>query len=538
VDIIACPQCGAAAEVEWYATVASTAGPVTHVKLRCVNRHWYLLPAEDVAATASTEARFHAGHPDFDPDGRFARLRRTEYGRLDDAEEVYLDYTGGSLYASSQLEAHMARLRGSVLGNPHSANPTSRASTTLVDTARRAVCEFFRAPPDEYACIFTANASAALRLLGEAYPFAPGSTYALTVDNHNSVNGIREFARSRGAAVQYVPIVAPELRVDRAAMRRTLTARDAGAHSLLAFPAQSNFSGVQHPLELVAEAHDAGWDVVLDAAAFAPTNRLDVGRVRPDFVSLSFYKIMGYPTGLGCLLARRDRLAHLRRPWFAGGTVLTASVLGDGFFLRPDEGGFEDGTVDYLSLPAVASGLEYIEQLGLDAIHRRVRCLTGWLLDALVALLHSNGSRVVRILGPESVVARGGTVTFTVHDVHGRPVDDRRVERLASQERISVRTGCFCNPGAGEVAFGLEAAPLRALFASSESLSETELRSRVLAEQGRFVSAVRASLGVASNFADAERLVCFLAGFRDRTVADIGGAEGGIACFPRAERLS
>ena len=60
--------------------------------------------------------------------------------------------------------------------------------------------EFFNAPPDEYLCIFTANASAALRLVGESYRFAPGGTFALTFDNHNSVNGIREFARRKGAA--------------------------------------------------------------------------------------------------------------------------------------------------------------------------------------------------------------------------------------------------------------------------------------------------------------------------------------------------
>ena len=74
---------------------------------------------------------------------------------------------------------------------------------------------------------------------------------------------------------------------------------------------------------------------------------------------LSFYKIFGYPTGVGCLLARRSALVKLRRPWFAGGTITIASVQGEGWhYLIPGEAGFEDGTVNYLNLPAVAIGVE------------------------------------------------------------------------------------------------------------------------------------------------------------------------------------
>ena len=74
--------------------------------------------------------------------------------------------------------------------------------------------------------------------------------------------------------------------------------------NLLAFPAQSNFSGVKHPLDLVDRAQRRGWDVLLDAAAFVATNRLDLSAVTPDFVTVSFYKMFGYPTGVGCLLVR------------------------------------------------------------------------------------------------------------------------------------------------------------------------------------------------------------------------------------------
>ena len=84
---------------------------------------------------------------------------------------MYLDDTGGGLFASSQLREHMALLESDVFGNPHSINPTSAASTRLVERARDYVLEFWGASPEEYVAIFTPNATGALRLVGEAYPF-------------------------------------------------------------------------------------------------------------------------------------------------------------------------------------------------------------------------------------------------------------------------------------------------------------------------------------------------------------------------------
>jgi len=169
-------------------------------------------------------------------------LRAAEYGRLDATGNVYLDYTGGSLYADSQVEEHVGMLRDGVYGNPHSVNPTSSAATAMVERARAAVLRYFHAPESEYACIFTPNASGAIRLVGEAYPF---DRFLATADNHNSVNGLREFARARGAATAYVPVQTPDLRVAKLVDHLD----EARGPSLFAYPAQSNFSGVKHPLE-------------------------------------------------------------------------------------------------------------------------------------------------------------------------------------------------------------------------------------------------------------------------------------------------
>ena len=124
----------------------------------------------------------------------------------------------------------------------------------VVEDARRAVLDWFNAR-DEYTAIFTQNATAALKHVGESFPFGPGGHYLLTVDNHNSVNGIREFARGKGAVVDYVPLTIPDLRIDTAAMDAMLGTVRALPPSLLAFPAQSNFSGVRHPLDLIDTAY-------------------------------------------------------------------------------------------------------------------------------------------------------------------------------------------------------------------------------------------------------------------------------------------
>ena len=222
-------------------------------------------------------------------------VRQKEYGRLDATGHTYLDYTGAGLYSDSQILEHLNLLRGDVFGNPHSGNLALVTTTRLVDSARDYILEYFNASPDEYVAIFTANATAAIKLVGEAYPFQSGDRYLLTFDNHNSINGIREFAHMKGASVTYVPVVPPELRVAPNRLADDLGTTRPGQHNLFAYPVQSNFSGVQHPLEWIDQAHEQGWDVLLDSADFVPTNRLDLSKWHPDFVPCLFTKCSAIP---------------------------------------------------------------------------------------------------------------------------------------------------------------------------------------------------------------------------------------------------
>lgn len=446
-------------------------------------------------------------------------LRQAEYGRLDRLGDVYLDYTGGGLYAASQLRRHHELLDGCTLGNPHSDNPTSAASSELVAEARAAVRQFFNAAEDDYEVVFTANASGALKLVGEAYPFSPGGALLLSYDNHNSVNGIREFARHKGAVVAYVPARRPDLRLDEVLLRRALEGTGTQSERLFAYPAQSNFSGVLHPLGWVDEAQALGWDVLLDCAAYAPTNTLDLSAVKPDFVTLSFYKMFGYPTGIGALLARRQKLAKLRRPWFAGGTITVASVQDEGWYrLAAGAAGFEDGTVDYLGLPAVTIGLRYLESIGVAAIHERTCALTAWLLEEMQRLRHSNGAPVVRVFGPAGMERRGATIALLLLDPDGRAYDVYQVEASAGRQRISIRTGCFCNPGDGEVAHELTREDMQRCFHDTDTVVTRVQCQRVIEDAtGKVPNTIRVSLGLASTFSDLHRFMEFVAAYRDHS---------------------
>ncbi|MCC6190206.1 MAG: aminotransferase class V-fold PLP-dependent enzyme [Anaerolineales bacterium] len=469
-----------------------------------------------VAGLAAAQARFETEYPAYRATSALDGLRAGEYQRLEAEGHVYLDYTGGGLYAASQVRAHHALLERHVFGNPHSQNPTSLAMTERIEAVRACVLDYFNASPDEYTLIFTPNASGAIKLVGEAYPFTPGGHFLLAADNHNSTNGVREFARARGAQVTYIPVTPPQLRLDPRALPGYLALGRPGADNLLAYLAQSNYSGVQHPLELIALAQARGWDVLLDAAAFVPTNRLDLSRWKPDFVPLSFYKIFGYPTGIGALIVRKRALAKLRRPWFAGGAITMVSVRAGKHRLWPTVTGFEDGTVNYLNIPAVRIGLEHIERIGLEVIQQRVRLLTEWLLENLLALRHSGGRPLVKIHGPQNMHCRGATLAMNFYDPGGRPWDVFAVEQLANAERISLRTGCFCNPGASEIAHDLPRDGLDAFIESEPLPIPPRLNDYMLARYGQPASATRVSLGLVTNFADVYAFYAFASSFLNR----------------------
>ena len=111
--------------------------------------------SQPVSLEAAQTAFLHR-YPEFATTAFLDDLRARDYARLDQEDHVYLDYTGGGLYAESQIRTHMDFLSSGVFGNPHSSNPASQPMNEHVDKARTSVLNFFAASPEEYTVVFTA----------------------------------------------------------------------------------------------------------------------------------------------------------------------------------------------------------------------------------------------------------------------------------------------------------------------------------------------------------------------------------------------
>ena len=430
----------------------------------------------------------------------FAELRKREFARLDDAGIAYLDYTGSALHGASQLERYIELVQGGVFGNPHSEHAPSRASTAMLARACEATLAFFDVDAATHAVCFTANASAAIKLVAESYPFGPRRGLVLAADNHNSVNGMRVFARRAGAPVQVLALdgqlrlLQPDVHLARM------------GPGLLAFPAQSNFSGVRHPLALVEQAKASGHDVLLDAASFVGNARLSLRNCPADFTAISVYKMFGFPTGVGALIARRSALDKLCRPWFAGGSVDFVSVQNERHQLRPELEGFEDGTPNFLGVAGVPIGLEFLLSVGSERLARHCAELTASFLDGLNRLKHTNGAPKAMMYGPRNGEQRGATVAFNLLDADGAVLPYADIEARLGASGIAVRGGCFCNPGAAEAAFGLDGMAAQRCFDSVGAAFSLARFASCMGDTSP-VGALRASFGAATSLEDVERAI-------------------------------
>jgi selenocysteine lyase/cysteine desulfurase len=445
-------------------------------------------------------------------DAFFNELRDKEYARLDKKRHIYLDYTGGNLYAESQLMKHQQMLKEHVFGNPHSTNPSSKLATDLTENARKKVIEYFNA--QDYFCIFTQNASGALQIVGECYPFGMDSHFLLLADNHNSVNGIREYSKSKGGSFSYVPTYYDDLTIDQHQLLESLQQYDDKKHKLFAYPAQSNVSGVKHDLSWIAKAQEFGWDVLLDAAAYVPSNTLDLQKVSPDFVTVSFYKIFGYPTGLGCLLVKKSKFNTLQKCWFAGGNVTMVAVLAPHHFLHDNHERFENGTINYLDIPAITIGLDFIESIGMKRINERVQSLIHYVYKELEHLQHDSGVKQLLLYGPKDRSKTGGTLIMSFINPDGSIVPFETVEQLSNKVMISLRSGCFCNPGIDEIFNCVTNQELEQFFSGRTSGNYTDMFNFLQKMRG----ATRISLGIATTKSDIDTFIKFVGSLKNKTI--------------------
>ncbi|WP_426747163.1 aminotransferase class V-fold PLP-dependent enzyme [Myxococcus faecalis] len=453
------------------------------------------------------KAAFLAEHPTY-PEAEVEALRDTEFSRLDALQEAYLDHVGGTLAPESLLTQDYQVLKSTILGNPHTG---SKSSDAAFEKARAEIYRFFRCAPEEYEIIFTPNASGAIRLVAESFPFESGSEVLLTKDNHTSVHGLREYAKSKGASVKYIPLD-KELLILDSSMRRSLEKLAPGHPHLLAYPAQSNATGARHDLKWIPLAQEKGAMVLCDAAALVPQSRLDCSVHHPDFVAVSFYKMFGHPTGTGCLIARRSSLRKLTPPSFAGGAVCYYSgpwSPTDRLLHRDDGKRFEVGTPNYASFHAIAQGFEFLSRLGLDELRARSTALARWLETRLLELRHDIKAQapLCRIYGPPPE-HKGATVMLNFFDCYNAVFPHALVKRAAESFGITVRNGCFCNLGAVQQATYTTAGAEHCELDKTEKILDCKTFDDKILNKGN-CGAIRVSFGLGSNFRDAYRFYLF-----------------------------
>lgn len=168
-----------------------------------------------------------------------------------------------------------------------------------------------------------------------------GSQFCYLTDNHTSVVGIRGITRPQGVGTMSVLPQEIEAR-SKTSQVTTSTEDECLVAHLFCYPAQSNFSGRKYPLSYVrgiqcqhlypACEHKGRWFVLLDASGFIGCSPLDLKQHPADFVPISFYKMFGFPTGLGALLVRNEAAELLKKAYFGGGTA-AAYLVGEDYFV-------------------------------------------------------------------------------------------------------------------------------------------------------------------------------------------------------------
>lgn len=294
--------------------------------------------------------------------------------------------------------------------------------------------------------------------------------------------------------------------------------------SLVAITGQSNISGFRPNLpNLLSAAKESGYYTLIDAAALASTSRISLGSTsstsltdlngKVDALAVSFYKIFGYPTGVGALIARKDFLDKLKRPWFSGGTVDIVAMPYGMTESAVDWERFEEGTLNYTALMAIPKGLELVSRyLETSVLSTRLRALHSWLHQSLDELRYGNGSPLVRVLTadpnlPEQGHSYGYVLSCIFLEPSGKPIPNSEVSRNASAAGISLRTGCVCNPGGAIGLLGLreEWTRIRAAIEGKKRVGYQDLQCML----GWEVGVVRISLGLASDFRDVWEIVRF-----------------------------
>ncbi|KAK3937077.1 pyridoxal phosphate-dependent transferase [Diplogelasinospora grovesii] len=417
-------------------------------------------------------------------------IREKEYPHMNNG--VYLDHSGTTIYAQSTVDRFAHKMSSGLYGNPHSANEPAKISGEMVDSIRIKALEFLGADPRHFDLVFVANATAAIKLVADAFRdlAEQGSRsgnfwYGYHRDAHTSIVGVRELTGGDHHCFESDGEVEAWLNENNNRQHH-----GAASLGLFGYPGQSNLSGRRLPLNWTKRLRQSksrrlqNTYSLLDAAALAMTSPMSRvfsdAEAAPDFACVSFYKIFGFPD-LGGLIVRKDS-GHILalRKYFGGGTVSLVSTIGgrtwhmskglDQHETDTEENvgahglheGLEDGTLPFHSILALGEAIDVHKELygSMENISRHTTQLAQRLYRGISGLRYANGQPLATVYdnheeyGNDAGGAaygdpnrQGATIAFNVYRQDGTFESYAKVEQMANDRGIYVRSGGICCPG-------------------------------------------------------------------------------------------
>jgi cysteine desulfurase/selenocysteine lyase len=304
-------------------------------------------------------------------------------------------------------------------------------ATRRFEAARHNVGRFIGAPNPAREVLFTKNATEGLNLVAHTWGrphLHPGDAIVLTeMEHHANIVPWHILAAERGLTIRWIPVDD-----DGGLILDELESLLDGA-KLLGITCMSNVLGTLNAVtEITEAAHAAGSIVVADAAQSVPHLPTDVAALGVDFLAFSAHKMLG-PTGIGVLWGRDELLSDL--PPFLGGGEMILDVRKDGFTPNDIPWRFEAGTPPITEAIGLGAAVDYLREVGMEAIRSHEIALTTYAMDTLTERFGDD----LRIFGPPDPSARGGVISFAYRDVH--PHD---ISQVLDQYGVCVRAGHHC----------------------------------------------------------------------------------------------
>jgi molybdenum cofactor sulfurtransferase len=402
-------------------------------------------------------------------------------------------------------------------GNPHSGSPSSQLSTNRIEDIRLKVLRFFNADPEDFDLVFVANATAGIKLVGDAFrELNGGFNYGYHRDAHTSLIGLRELAAGSRCLED------KDIELWISGQEQLVKDDTTASVNLFAYPAQSNMNGRRLPLTWVEgvqkiKTSNQRTYTLLDASALVSTSPLDLSSTgsAPDFTVLSFYKIFGFPD-LGALIVKKSSDSIFQeRKYFGGGTVDIVLCIKEQWHVSKSQSlheSLEDGTLPFHSILALDAAIDVHYKLygSMARIARHTEFLSQRLYDGLRNLRHGNLEPVcvmqsARAESNSNARAQGPIIAFNLRNSYGAWVSNTEFERLASVRSFHIRSGGLCNPGGIAASLNLEPWEMRKNFSAGFKCgAETDIYA------GKITGVIRASIGAMSTINDIDRFISFV----------------------------